>query len=61
MGKVIKFKKPSLRSQAEGKTLCQSGFHKWKIVTEKKFDVRRGKLITLLRCQRCGEEQTKLS
>jgi len=61
MGEVIKFKKPSLREKAEGKTLCKNGFHKWKIVTEKKFDVKRGKLVTLLRCERCGEEQTKLS
>jgi hypothetical protein len=34
--------------------------HKWKVVTEKKFDVKRGKLVTLLRCERCGEEQAKL-
>jgi len=33
--------------------------HKWKVVTEKKFDVKQGKLATLLRCQRCGKEQTK--
>ncbi len=61
MGEVIKFKKPSLREKAEGKTLCQSGFHKWKVVTENKFDVKHGKLLTLLRCERCGKEQTKLS
>ncbi|HSW51706.1 MAG TPA: hypothetical protein VLG93_00630 [Sulfuricaulis sp.] len=60
MGELIKFKKPSLRKQAEGKTLCKSGFHRWKVVTERKFDVKRGKLVTLLRCERCGEEQAKL-
>ena len=60
MGEIIKFRKPSLKEKAEGKTLCQSGFHKWKVVTEKKFDVKRGKLVTLLQCERCGKQQTKL-
>lgn len=60
MGNIIKFKKPSLREKAEGKTLCKSGFHRWKTVTENKFDVKQGKLVTLMRCERCGKEQTKL-
>jgi len=59
MGEIIKFKKPSLKEKAEGKTLCKSGFHRWKVVTEKKFDVKQGKLVTLRRCERCGKEQTK--
>jgi hypothetical protein len=60
MGDIIKFKKPSLQKKAEGKTLCKSGFHKWKTVSERKFDVKRGKLVTLLRCERCGKEHTRL-
>lgn len=60
MGDIVKFRKPSLREKAEGRTLCKSGFHRWKVVAEKKFDVKRGKLVTLLRCERCGEEQAKL-
>ena len=60
MGEIIKFKKPSLQKKAEGKTLCKSGFHRWKVVTARKFDIKQGKLVTLLRCGRCGEEQTKL-
>jgi hypothetical protein len=60
MGEIIKFKKPSLNEKAEGKTLCKSGFHKWKAMAERKFDVRQGKLVTLLRCKRCGKERTKL-
>lgn len=59
MGDIVRFRKPSLRKKAEGKTLCKSGFHKWKVVTEKKFDVKWGKLVTLLRCERCGKGQTK--
>jgi hypothetical protein len=60
MGEIIKFRKPSLKVKAEGKTLCRSGFHRWKIVTERKFDVKQGKLVTRRRCERCGKEQTIL-
>ncbi|OGI49453.1 MAG: hypothetical protein A3E57_08275 [Candidatus Muproteobacteria bacterium RIFCSPHIGHO2_12_FULL_60_33] len=60
MGEIVKFKKPSLRDKAEGKTLCKSGFHRWKVVTERKFDVSQGKLVTLRRCERCGKEKTEL-
>ena len=60
MGDIVKFRKPSLKEKAEGKTLCNSGFHKWKVVTEKKFDVKQGRLVTLLRCERCGKEKTEL-
>ena len=60
MGEIIKFRKPSLKAKAEGKTLCRSGFHRWKIVTERKFDVKQGKLVTRRRCERCGKEQTIL-
>jgi hypothetical protein len=61
MGEVIRFKKPSPQKKAEGKTLCKSGFHKWRVVTERKFDVKQGRLVTLRRCERCGAEQTSLS
>ncbi|MHB8534284.1 MAG: hypothetical protein ACYDBW_02425 [Sulfuricaulis sp.] len=60
MGDVVKFKKPSLQKKGEGTTLCRSGFHRWKVVTEKKFDVKQGKLVTLLQCERCGKQRTKL-
>lgn len=60
MGKIIKFRRPSARERAEGKTLCENGFHKWRVITEKKFDVKQGRLVTLYRCARCGKEKTKL-
>lgn len=60
MGEVIKFRRPSAKARAEGKTLCESGFHKWRVVTEKKFDVKQGRLVTFYRCARCGKEKTKL-
>ncbi len=47
------------QKRAEGKTLCTSGFHKWDVVTARKFDVKQGKLVTTERCTRCGEERTR--
>lgn len=60
MGDVIKFPRRALADRAHGKTLCKSGFHKWKVVTARKFDVRQGQLVTVYRCERCGREKTKL-
>ncbi len=53
MGEVVPFKRPSLAERYRGKTLCDSGFHKWEIVQEKSFDVKQGKLVTSYRCARC--------
>lgn len=61
MGEVIKFKRPSLRKKSDGKTLCGSGFHKWKVLTEKRFDVKQGKLVTVEKCTRCGTERKRLT
>ncbi len=59
MGDVVQFKKPSLADKAKARTMCKNGFHKWKIVSEQKFDVKMGKLVTLSRCTRCGKEKVK--
>ncbi|WP_347330001.1 hypothetical protein [Marinimicrobium locisalis] len=55
---ILPFKRPSAKEKHKGKTLCRSGFHKWKVVTEKKFDVKQGKLVTVYECSRCGERKT---
>ncbi len=60
MSNVISLKKVK-RKRAEGKTLCSSGFHKWLVLTERRFDVKQGKLVTLQRCQRCGVERSALT
>lgn len=60
MADILKFKKPSPKDRNKGKTLCLHDFHKWKIVSERKFDVKRGRLVTLYRCERCGKEKTEL-
>jgi hypothetical protein len=61
MSRIVPFKKPSQKERARGKTLCGRGFHKWVIDQKKQFDVKRGKLVTVHRCRRCGETKTTLS
>lgn len=58
MGDVLRFKKPSPKDKARGKTLCGRGFHKWVIDQHKQFDVKQGRLITVHRCKRCGTTKT---
>lgn len=60
MTNILRFKKPSPKERNKGKTLCLHDFHKWKVVTERQFDVQRGRLVTLYRCERCGKEKTEL-
>jgi hypothetical protein len=59
MGDVVKFRRPTLSEKHKGKTLCQSGFHKWEVVKEKQFDVKQGKLVTLYQCSRCGVKKSE--
>ncbi|MGV6817056.1 MAG: hypothetical protein ACWA44_07260 [Thiotrichales bacterium] len=59
MGDVIPFKKPSLKEKHKGNTLCRNGFHRWKIQQEKKFDVKQGKLVTVMVCIRCGKTKVE--
>jgi len=59
MGKVLKFKKIKLSDKHRCKGLCAHGFHKWEVVSENQFDVRKGKLITASRCTRCGATKNK--
>ena len=53
MAEIIPFKTRSPQEKHKGKTLCKSGFHKWKVVKGNPFDVKTGKLITRYRCARC--------
>ena len=59
MGEVIRFKKPKAAEKAQGKTLCREGFHRWVVFNDKQFDVRKGRLVTVYRCSRCGAMKTK--
>ncbi len=59
MGDIIPFKKPKLSEKHQGNTLCRRGFHKWELVNEQKFDVKQGKLVTVYRCKRCGQQKNE--
>lgn len=60
MGDVIQIRKFK-RKRADGKTLCDAGFHKWEVVKARRFDVKSGKLVSTDRCRRCGRERTRLT
>jgi hypothetical protein len=60
MSNVINLKKAK-QKRAEGKTLCSSGFHKWQLLSGRRFDVKQGQLVSTERCKRCGEERSKLT
>ncbi|HEU4486154.1 MAG TPA: hypothetical protein VFR96_11765 [Povalibacter sp.] len=47
------------QKRAEGKTLCSSGFHKWEVLAQRRFDVKQGRLVSAERCRRCGVERTR--
>ncbi|OOZ40412.1 hypothetical protein BOW53_07915 [Solemya pervernicosa gill symbiont] len=59
MGDVVKFKKPKLSEKHRGKSLCKDGHHKWQVDKAQQFDVKQGRLVTLLRCARCGVTRSK--
>jgi len=61
MSNIIPFKRPKASEKHQGKTLCRSGFHKWKPDGTTKFDVKQGKLVSVFRCQRCGAIETRLT
>ncbi len=59
MADILPFKRPSLKEKHRGNTLCRQGHHKWQVDKERKFDVRRGKLVTVYLCARCGERKVE--
>jgi hypothetical protein len=54
MGDVIPFRKPRRSVDQDGRALCRSGHHKWEIVQAQRFDVKQGRLVTVMRCVRCN-------
>jgi hypothetical protein len=59
MADILPFKKPSLKEKHRGKSLCRHGHHKWCVDKAKQFDVKQGRLVTVYRCERCGETKVK--
>lgn len=60
MGEVLQFKRKTAWQKHKGRSLCRDGFHKWKVVTNQQFDVKLGRLVTKLVCERCGKEKIEL-
>lgn len=60
MSNVVPFKRPSPQEKHKGKTLCKNGFHKWEIVSNSKFDVKQGRLVTVSKCIRCNKIKNEL-
>jgi hypothetical protein len=52
--------KQERKARASGRTLCQRGFHKWRVDQRKQFDVKAGRLVTIRECERCGTRRTTL-
>ncbi|MGB5396384.1 MAG: hypothetical protein WBN96_04495 [Gammaproteobacteria bacterium] len=61
MSNVLTFKKKKLSEKHKGKTLCKSGFHKWELLNDRRFDVKQGRLVTVYRCSRCGKQKNTAS
>jgi hypothetical protein len=59
MADILRFRKPTAAERAKGKTLCSRGFHKWAIDGDTTFDSKQGRLVTRLRCARCGAFKTQ--
>ena len=59
MADILPFRKRSLSDKHQGNTLCRNGHHKWTIDKAKQFDVKLGKLVTVLRCVRCGKQKVE--
>lgn len=58
MADILVFKKKKLSEKHKGKTMCKSGFHKWEVIKENRFDVKHGKLVTIYKCKRCGKQKS---
>ena len=59
MADILKFKKKTPAEKYKGRSLCRSGFHKWELLTERKFDVKQGKLVSAYQCRRCGKTKNR--
>lgn len=60
MADILPFKAVPLRQKHKGNTLCRQGHHKWETVSDRKFDVKQGRLVTLFECERCKKQKTQL-
>jgi hypothetical protein len=59
MADILPFKRRKASERHRGNTLCRNGHHKWALDKEQVFDVKRGRLVNRLRCQRCGATRVR--
>lgn len=59
MGDVVPLKRPPGKGSGKGAALCRNGHHRWQVLKTLPFDVRRGRLVTVYRCERCGAERSR--
>lgn len=60
MSNIIPFSRTRRRRiKQEKRALCNSGHHKWEIVQSQRFDVKQGRLLTVLRCKRCNATKSE--
>ncbi len=60
MADILPFRKPRASEKHRGNTLCRSGHHKWEIDKERVFDTKQGRLVTRMKCRRCGKVKNRL-
>ncbi|MGD8308227.1 MAG: hypothetical protein PVG98_02210 [Chromatiales bacterium] len=59
MADILPFKRPKAGGPDRGRTLCRNNHHKWETLKERRFDVKRGRLVTVERCTRCGTTRVR--
>jgi hypothetical protein len=59
LAEILTFRRPRPGATHRGDTLCRNGHHRWATDKTTRFDVERGRLVTVLRCERCGATRTR--
>ena len=60
MGKIVKgqFGKAAQLKRIKRSSLCRHGHHRWVVDTHTRFDVKKGKLLTVNVCSKCGKTKS---
>jgi hypothetical protein len=63
MGDIIraKFGAQAKRQKNARSSLCEQGHHQWLVDKSTRFDVKKGELITVERCKKCGKTRHRTS
>jgi len=56
---ILTFRRQRPDEARKGDTLCRTGHHRWATDKTTRFDVERGRLVTVQRCERCGATRTR--